>query len=121
VDCLLVTGFDRTYGGCWYWVNAEAGIKKVTFAWDPEDSDRLSGVIFEVNKAFEAATGPIVTVDKGKLERAWAVMVDQRPIRSDLVDQFVHAMQSPDELPDIDADAADCLIQYALFGEVVFG
>jgi len=48
----------------------------------------------------------------------WSLDTD-RPIRSDLVDQFARSMASGDL--DIDADAADCLMQYALFGQVIYG
>lgn len=69
----------------------------------------------EFNDAFHRS----VTVQKAHLDAAWAHIVNKRPIRQDLVEQFTRSMVYNDL--DVDADAADCLVQIALFGEVVYG
>lgn len=53
------------------------------------------------------------------------VLGDEHLQRTDTGQQLLKAVQYavhyPDEAPDLDAEAADVLIQIALFGEIVFG
>lgn len=51
---------------------------------------------------------------KSDLERAWADMITKRP--TIYTGQFLTG-----DAGEIDASAADCLIQWALWGKVVFG
>jgi hypothetical protein len=130
VEDLLVTAFDGQYGGCNYWLNEEEaagsvhGIKVLT------NGGRWYAVRLTIDRDFETPghagpQGPAdrgrdwVLIDKEALEKAWAIIVDTRPIRSDLVDQFTRSMYENDL--DVDAEAADCLVQIALFGEVIYG
>lgn len=64
--------------------------------------------------------GPVIakTITKPMLEEAWGKMLTERPVCKDIID-----MLTPDEDGDADVDAwaADALVQFALWGKVVFG
>lgn len=144
VSGLLITAFDAQYGGCNYWLNdltAEegpehlVGVDIVANADDPSEwasvtlqFERVNKplTIFNGGRAFvhlgDPGDGSIVrtvTLEGKHLEQAWAEIVDTRPIRSDLVQQFLTSQAEGDL--DVDADAADCLVQFALFGRVIYG
>jgi len=135
VEDLLVTAFDGQYGGANYWLNGmaeEGDLIRVHIRTDEEDHWHR----VELHLTSTADTRPevaqphvhagcpldchagVVVADKAALEYAWARIVDERPIRSDLVDQLTRSMHTGDL--DVDAEAADCLVQIALFGEVVY-
>lgn len=137
VEGLLVTAFDRSYGGCNYWIHAEEAVEQVRVLTDAggdtqrEDAPGLWSAV-EIDFAFGtdlfdkggfALQGPArpltARLDKHSLEYAWQRIVNEQPIRSDLVAQFIRSQATGDL--DVDADAADCLVQLALFGEVVYG
>lgn len=137
IEDLLVTAFDGQYGGCNYWIHSEDTVRQVrvlTAAGDSQRDDakgRWEAVEIDFSTtdsdlfakggfAMQGPTRPLTArLDKHSLEYAWQRIVNEQPIRSDLVDQFVSSMREGDL--DVDADAADCLIQYALFSQVVFG
>ena len=147
VEGLLVTAFDRSYGGCNYWLNElaheEPGspqrLLSIHINGQVEtDRDKWTGVtlwfeytpepltIFNGGRCFvhlgdpgDGTVARVVSLTGEHLEQAWAQIVDGRPIRADLVEQFTRSAASNDL--DVDADAADCLVQYALFGQVVYG
>jgi hypothetical protein len=141
VEDLLVTAFDKQHGGCNYWLSELAhtagpehllsvhinGTDEkwtgVTLYFEHVDQQPLTA--FNGGRSFvhlgelDGVVVRTVSVLGAHLEAAWAELVDTRPIRSDLVEQLLRSQQSGDL--DVDADAADCLVQYALFGQVVYG
>lgn len=123
VSDLLITAFDSQYGGSWYWVNEDDDVTSVralggdewaAVEMDLADTDVSSWLIKVLR-----SEGRCAVLDKTALDRAWALIVNERPIRSDLVEQFTRSMHDGDL--DVDADAADCLVQIALFGQVIYG
>lgn len=120
VEDLIVTAFDAQYGGSWYWVNEDDDIVTVHVT-DGHVDFQLSGPdLYAWSFRLQGPAHPLTArLDAAALGDAWAVIVDQAPIRSDLVEQFTESMRFGDL--DVDADAADCLVQIALFGKVVYG
>lgn len=141
VSDLLITAFDGQYGGCNYWINEDDDIESVQIL---SADDQWRGVTFWLTAPpglvpqrdsklkidgwhLQAHLGDRgdgrlrwqVTLLKEHLDKAWATIVDERPIRSDLVEQFTRSQYEGDL--DVDAGAADCLVQIALFGTVVYG
>lgn len=139
VSDLLITAFDGQYGGSWYWVNEDDDIESVKVL---TNGDEWRGVTFWFAKHVRfGVTVPRVdntwipephlgdrgdgktrwhlTLEKQHLDKAWATIVNDRPIGRDFVEQFTRSMHENDL--DVDAIGADCLVQIALFGEVVYG
>lgn len=131
VEDLLITAFDSQYGGCNYWIHAENTIRQVRVVtsengpdgrWQAVEIDFSttdSGLFEAGGFAMQGPSRPLTArLDKHALEYAWQRLVTERPIRSDLVDQLVRSQTELDL--DVDAEAADCLMQIALFSQVVF-
>lgn len=146
VEDLLVTAFDKQYGGCNYWLNELAyrdalprllavhvngRVEEDRETWDSvtlhfeRDGEKpltdFNGgrVMVHLGDPGDGTVTRTVTVQGIHLAEAWAEIVDTRPIRADLVEQLLRSQRTGDL--DVDADAADCLVQYALFGQVVYG
>jgi hypothetical protein len=120
ISNILITAFDGHYGGANYWV-------------DNLDDD---GTSFEVsvskgeNDEWLAVGLAPVGPDAGLYESKHvgglevnsafnAILNGSLPIRSDLREQCVRSA-AEDDL-DIDADVADCIAQFCVFGELVYG
>lgn len=120
ISNILITAFDSGYGGANYWVDNlddDGTSFRVSVSKDtdgewlavglaPEGPDaglydsRFIGGL-EVNSAFNA------------------ILNGSFPIRSDLREQCVRSAAENDL--DIDADVADCIAQFCVFGELVYG
>lgn len=122
VSNILITAFDGGYGGANYWadnldddgtlfivrpeVSPESSTEWLSVTLTPTGTDRNSyQTVYigpdEVTKAFNA------------------ILSGSFPIRSDLREQCVRSAAEGDL--DIDADVADCIAQFVVFGELVYG
>lgn len=120
IDNILVTAWDSGYGGANYWSDnlddngtsfIARPVKDENDNWvgmnlTPTGTDRheyketyVSGLL--VNSAFNA------------------ILNGTFPIREDLREQCVRSASEGDL--DIDADVADCIAQFCVFGELVYG
>lgn len=121
IDDLITTAFDRDYGGSWYWIYDTTEISYTDI------TDQAATLHLETRDDLPWRTEILhtqghgrwtATLDKDALDYAWARIVNQSLLRDDLTGQFLASMASGDL--DIDAHAADCLVQIALFDQVVF-
>lgn len=125
---VLVTAFDGTYGGCWYWAKP-AGRFWLTSEQRDDDLTRSDWTAAHIRT--EEPTG--VTFLDAKQEKGWFTVdkvcigvgiqkiLDKDPhcqIRDDLREQVYRAVL--DGEADIDADATDCIVQIGLFGRLIF-
>lgn len=94
---------DTAGYGITYWAVAPCVVddEKVTYTVQFEDLDNPESL-------------RRVTIDKSDIERAWAAMITERPTA--YTDQFLDG-----DVGEVDAAGADCLIQWALWGKVVYG
>lgn len=147
VDSILITGFDGQYGACWYWLLNEVGPvpkRHYTYIADPnpqvvysdgEPAELLTAVKFSGwdleewpavrDEAIDSDTGSLC-VDLDGLQYACNKVLGDDHLQKTATGQQLltaveYAAHYPDEAPDLDAEAADVLIQIALFGEIVFG
>lgn len=143
VDQILVTAFDGQYGGCWYWVNEEDWIKHVRILTGEADTQRddaegpWTSVIFRVDPVAAADAGlpglpvPNVQVDDASLAagvdrvlKEFAHTETARQIRSARAYEDEQRLENGGRLhdtgPDLDAEAADVIVQVALFGTIVY-
>ena len=108
---ILVTAFDGDYGGCWYWAEPKGENWLVT--------DGVGGVWKSCTVREKEASQP-----NGK--KRWAVvdhaMVGrgiQHIIQAGGHDRLKVRLLAKDD--DLDANDADTIIQFAMFGEEVYG
>ena len=137
VDHILVTAFDGNYGGCWYWINEDEDVKRVRIAHgqpDPvlEGHHLWSSVELDLTidphehgewreEILERSRGVVAVLDWRGLSYACAkVLNDAHLVRTVTGRQFAIAAETPGELPDLDAEACDVLVQLALFGQVIY-
>lgn len=107
---ILVTAFDGAYGGCWYWA-------------EPKGPNWL--VTTNAPDVWRSCT--IREKDASSGKKKWAV-VDHAMVGRGLQRVLQHAGYDrlrtaifAKESGDIDASAADTIIQFAIFGEEVYG
>jgi hypothetical protein len=99
-DCERVNGGERDL--CWL---------SVTLAPYPDDE----WGVFDLNDK-----RPLVVTLRDVARGIELILTNKVGIRADLKAQVALALGNPEDA-DIDADAADCIIQAACFGEIVFG
>ncbi len=116
---ILTTAIESGYFAVHYWADvkdvqrgAESIVVSITLS---PDADADEGD-FSVNSV----------VDQHSVKKAWrgvatAVAAGKPPFSADLVDQMVENSREAGEAGGVDALVADCLVQIALMGEVVFG
>ena len=96
-------------GGCDYWADYVATERNA-------EGDVISMIV----RDSEDADAPDAIITPAKVEEAMVKLsLGEVLIRADLRQQVITALTDP-ESADIDADAADCIIQVAAYGEIVF-
>ena len=143
VDAILVTAFDGDYGACWYWVNEDEEITKLGFlpskVDDPvlEGRKYLDGVTFWLLRGVPVVSHqrrfapnvhlgdpgngkptPHVSITGRNLSAACGKALDVHG-HTETARQLRRSLTEND--CDLDAEAADFIVQLALFGEVVYG
>lgn len=129
---VLVTAFDGSCGACWYWARP-AGRFWLTSEQNPENLDPAYSFWTAAHIRTQGLIG-IKHLD-AKQEGGWFT-VDGECIRigiQKILDLDPHANIDPSvrnyivrgvlesDAGDIDAIAADCIVQIGLFGRIVFG
>lgn len=110
IDSVLVTAFDGSYGGCWYWC------RPFGWNWVTTDEEKL----WLSCRVQDSEDDHVFTVDRAAVERGIKrILSGEVGIRSDLHAQVAESVSSGD--PDIDADAADCIVQAGVLGKLVYG
>lgn len=115
VSNVLITAFDGNYGGCWYWAkpanddwlttkreNSDTKWIKVEII-DKEDEDDLPEPVRHVVTADQIALGLTNMIEMGG---EWA--------------RDAFGWISDQEDADIDAEGADCIVQFGLFSTIVY-
>ena len=117
LDDVLVTAFDSQYGGCWYWA------KPAGRGWIQQDcgteEQTWSGVEITWEEREEEGMDPVV-VDHALLVTGIQRILDSKDIRKQ-IKELMETAVFQDDAGDVDADLADTIVQYALFGEGVYG
>ena len=106
---ILITAFDAAYGGCWYWaVPSEAAGDP----WKIEDG-LWQRVYIEEREGDEEGTYCV----------SHLVLADglQRMVDAGRMDSDIMTAISELDAGYIDADIADAIVQWGLFGKLVYG
>lgn len=122
VSDVLVTAFDGSVGGCWYWADVPHD------AWlyvekSPVDmiEDLWTRVIIKEQEPDEESRGQEYTVDAKTIEGGIQAILDGSvEISIDLMAMLMTGVLH-DDTGEIDAEVADCIVQAGLFGEVRYG
>jgi len=118
VDDIIETA---QYGGITYWcVEVPAHEREMAFAANPD-----AAMVFRAEDYDDEDSTFVVT--KEDIRKAYFALLDlgQKHVNREIHGYFIDSWRDRDENgPDmghIDADAADCIVQIAAFGEVVYG
>jgi hypothetical protein len=108
---------------CWDLLTTavEGGIGYWSVVVDSERAPDLSWVWVDLKiEDYESEEDDTVyRVDADKIRAAFTEIYAKQSIRSDLLDQMSEAIG--DEMGAVDADVADCVVQWACFGGLVYG
>lgn len=115
---VLIIAFDAPHGGCWYW--AEPSINADTEQWayiSPDDKTWTKVTVVETEPS--DGKSPIVyTVNHPAIQRGCELLLKKVIEGADFPTTAVAILQQDAGM--IDADAADVIVQYAIFGEVIY-
>lgn len=137
VDAILLTAFDGQYGSVYYWIREDFPDTTRVYEYDAKgpDGGLVRSVTFtnieldQIGDFRPEVIDPRARTARLDLESIqWAcnlVLGDDHYRRIETGKQLhravEYAMSYPEEAPDLDAEAADVLVQLALFGEIVYG
>lgn len=113
LDCILIGAFDGGYGACYYWADVEEirvngeHWTEVLIREDEEFDDDEDRKVYTIN-----AENIIPAIQR--------FLTDDPPANKRITGYIRQAVQENDPGM-IDADAADCIVQVAAFGQLVYG
>lgn len=124
---IMVTAFE---GGCNYWAEARRVVRDTDEA-SPRHLDYLSFELRSAEDADDARLGRWVRVDERAIARGMERILSapqdigehgesKLRVRRDILGAIALANVNPEDA-DIDAEAADCIVQAAMWGEIVYG
>lgn len=122
VSNILITAFDGGYGGANYWADNldDDGTSFIVRPITPEGDDTTWTALDLAPTGTDRGSYNHHTLGMENVTKAFNAILDGSfPIRSDLREQCVRSAAEGDL--DIDADVADCIAQYVVFGELVYG
>lgn len=122
VDCILVGAFDGSYGASYYW--AELNNIVVKKPDNPDDWDRWQEVTITDHIEREEGSGEenVYTLNAKNITEAIQKFLDENQhMANNTITGYIRRAVQENDPGMIDADAADCIVQVAAFGTVVYG
>lgn len=118
---ILVTAFDGNYGGSWYWAApAEEEWLEVQHSDDDQVWMQVKIVDKEDDLDFDRdEEHTVYTVTHESLAKAIQKILLTECISTDLMEQISRSVREGSA--DIDASAADCIVQMAVLGGITYG
>lgn len=114
ISDVLTTAFDGNYGACWYWAEPIPG-----GGWHIDGDGTWRSVEILDREDDDGSQGPS-TVDRDVIEKGIQAILDGELI-ADYIKQYVVRGVLGDDAGEIDAEAADAIVQVGLFDEIVYG
>jgi len=116
---ILITAFDRSVGGSWYWAMPIEGIP--TFGIDRAENVMNNCWRWVAVNDGESDGTKLLVVDHVRLTNGIQAIIDgsvrlNAEIHSCVLDSVLES-----DAGHIDATAADCIVQAGMFGEVLYG
>lgn len=100
-------------GGIGYW--------SVCHKYEWDGKPEVTAVIQELDEWQNKAFGPLITVNRKLINKGIKTIMDGEAGISDRVIKEIAGANATNDGCDIDADAADVIVQAAVFGEIVYG
>lgn len=118
---ILVTAFDGNYGGCWYWCEPHESPDIVGRQDSPAQGNHediwLSVSVVDNNNKDKGKHGKTYTINHAILMKGIKAILHDGKMDRDLL---VRAIATNDS-SDLDADWADTIVQYGLWGKEIYG
>lgn len=114
----MVTAFDGSYGGCWYWATTGSENWLTTNGESDVFANRWLKVVIQDSEDDDPKP---VTVDHATLALGISRILNNDVKVSDDITQYILRAVTEDDAGDIDATAADCIVQAGIFNEIVYG
>lgn len=113
---VLTTAFDADYGGCWYWAAPRIHGTRPLSAWNIDGEVWIAVTIVEREASGEKRKWCVV--DHGRIVKGIERLFSRGclPGRNDIRNAILKG-----DAGDIDANAADVIVQLGMFGELVYG
>jgi hypothetical protein len=122
VDCILVGAFDGSYGVCYYW--AELNNLVVKKAETPDGFDRWQEVTITDIVERDEGSGEVnvYTINAENITKAIQQFLDDNQhMANNTITGYIRRAVQENDPGMIDGDAADCIVQVAAFGTVLYG
>jgi hypothetical protein len=121
---LLITAFDGQYGGCWYWAEPKPGLddwliveKRLVEGSVPDETIWRSATIREKSASLANGKKRWAVIDHAMIGRGLKRILETPNGRYTAIKEAIMGKDSGE----IDASAVDTIIQFAVFGEEVYG
>jgi hypothetical protein len=125
---LLITAFDGNYGGCWFWAEPKPGLddwlivekrhrEQGIGTVEGEDTIWRSATIREKQASLANGKKRWAVIDHAMIGRGLKRILETPNGRYTAIKEAIMGKDSGE----IDASAVDTIIQFAVFGEEVYG
>lgn len=124
VDSILITAFDSAYGGSNYWVDNldDTGTRLKVRVYKKKDETEPLGTkwtaVLLTPEGPDKADYVPVMLNRESLSAAFTKLYNEH---KGYIGDYIRRSVVDDDPGDIDADAADCIVQMAVFGDIVYG
>jgi len=122
VDCILVSAFDGSYGVCYYWAELNNLVAKK--AETPDGFERWQQVTVTDIVERDEGSGEVnvYTINATNITEAIQKFLDENShMANNTITGYIRRAVQENDPGMIDGDAADCIVQVAAFGSVVYG
>ena len=122
VDCILVGAFDGSYGVCYYWAELNDLVVKERAAPDGFESWQQVTVTDIVERDEGSGEVNVYTINATNITEAIQKFLDENQhMANNTITGYIRRAVQENDPGMIDADAADCIVQVAAFGKVLYG
>lgn len=117
IDLILVTAFDYATGSANYWLVDEDVERIGDFRGIEPYRDVDNWYAVEL----KGSEGNVVVGGNMLNTAVSSILNDSSWLGTEAEKQLIAALETPEELPDLDGEVCDVIVQVALFGELIYG
>lgn len=122
VDCILVGAFDGSYGACYYWAELNNVIIKKPETPDGFDCWQEVKITDVVERDEGSGDENVYTINATNITEAIQKFLDENQhMANNTITGYIRRAVQENDPGMIDADAADCIVQVAAFGSLLYG
>lgn len=116
---LLVTAFDGAHGGCWFWCHSD-GDYQINERFVMDDPENVLSIWRKVQIVTDEEDDAYA-VDHSNLASGMQLIMNQPKGKYNKLKALIGEAVMNDDAGVLDANDADTIVQFALFGEEVYG